>query len=59
MEQEMQLKGGYEIRRGDEGFEIRERGGEGFEPRLAADIHPFMYSYPEPLGDRYRDVESK
>ena len=32
--------------------------GPEFEAKLAANIHPFMYSYPEPLGDRYRDVQS-
>ncbi|KAL5247755.1 hypothetical protein ACHWQZ_G019592 [Mnemiopsis leidyi] len=33
-------------------------GGPEFEAKLASNIHPFMYSYPEPLGDRYRDVQS-
>ncbi|XP_063693261.1 uncharacterized protein LOC134825065 isoform X2 [Bolinopsis microptera] len=32
--------------------------GPEFEAKLASNIHPFMYSYPEPLGDRYRDVQS-
>ena len=33
--------------------------GPEFEAKLASNIHPFMYSYPEPLGDRYRDVQSE
>lgn len=28
-----------------------------FELRFAAEVHPFMRSYPEPLGDRYRDIQ--
>ena len=31
--------------------------GTEFEAMLAEKVAPFMYSFPEPLGDRYRDVQ--